>query len=113
MSDIGQVHFVDTGVCLYTHWGAPTLVEDVKRALAKRWRWDDHEYLARIVFDEMVGNEHGEETGFGIGTDVHLDVVVLITIEGNELSVDKYPGTEFEQNIFNGTFEEFLKEAIS
>jgi hypothetical protein len=66
MGDRGQVHIEDTNVALYTHWGGSELVKDVKEALAKRWRWYDPEYLARIIFEGMIGDQNGTETGFGI-----------------------------------------------
>lgn len=68
-----QVLIQDEGVYLYTHWGSGSLGEDLKRALAKRWRWTDPEYLARIIFDEMKGADF-EETGYGIGTSAHGDL---------------------------------------
>jgi hypothetical protein len=61
----------DEGVYLYTHWGAHRLPTDVAVALdsaAGRGRWQDPEYLARIVFDHMKGDDTTGETGFGIGT---------------------------------------------
>ena len=68
MGDRGQVHIVDEKVWLYTHWGASELIEVVRSALSKNWRWDDSEYLARIIFDEMIGEEQGTETGYGISS---------------------------------------------
>ena len=82
MGDRGQVHIKDEGVWLYTHWSAHNLIETVKRAMAKKWRWDDPEYLARIIFDEMVGNQQGQETGFGISSKgPHGDEWRIITID--------------------------------
>ena len=80
MGDRAQVHIKDEKVWLYTHWGRLSLVEDVKRALAKRLRWNDPEYLARIIFEEMVGDQTGTETGFGIGCAQHGDVFDYIEI---------------------------------
>ena len=54
------------GVYLYTHWAGTELPETLQSALRRGERWDDEQYLARIVFCEMVkGNESGE-TGYGI-----------------------------------------------
>jgi hypothetical protein len=54
-------------VHLYTHWGGDELAADVSKAIARRQRWDDPTYLARIVFNAMGAGEDGE-TGFGIAT---------------------------------------------
>ena len=68
-------------VCLYSHWGGDMLAT-VGAALKRgRDRWSDGEYLARIVFCEMVGNDTRSTTGYGIGTacngDLNNPVLVL------------------------------------
>lgn len=103
MGDRGQIKIGK--VYLYTHWGACELIQNLKDALAKRWRWDDHEYLTRIIYDEMVGDMFGTETGYGIGTEKHGDIWRFIEVtEDNRVIVEDYGVREFE-----GTFEEFLK----
>lgn len=55
------------GVYLYTHWEGYELPDTVRIALARgRDRWNDMPYLARIIFDQMVGDQQMETTGFGI-----------------------------------------------
>jgi len=81
MGDRGQVLMVDEKVYLYTHWNATELVETVRRALARKQRWDDPEYLARIIFCEMVKDDVKGETGFGIGTEGHGDIWRQISID--------------------------------
>ena len=55
-------------VWLYTHWRGSEYEEILRRALAKRWRWSDPSYLARIIFAEMTRGSEQDETGFGIST---------------------------------------------
>lgn len=55
-------------VYLYSHWGGYDMPLVVQKALAKKWRWDDGAYLARIIFDQMTEGSVGGETGFGIDT---------------------------------------------
>jgi len=87
MGDRAQVLIKDTGVYLYTHWESYRLQEIITKAIAKKWRWDDPEYLARIIFDEMLKDNHGEETGYGIGTSEHSDINLLITVNCEAKSV--------------------------
>jgi len=72
---------VEPSVYLYTHWGGLDLEAVVRHALAKRQRWDDPEYLTRIIFCEMVRGEERESTGFGISTSENGDIDLLITID--------------------------------
>ena len=102
MGDRAQVKIND--VFLYTHYGATDLVDDVKRAIAKNWRWSDEEYLARIIFNEMQNGDYDTETGFGISTKKHGDIWRLITIKDQKVIVE-----DNDKKIFNGSFEDFLK----
>lgn len=79
MGDRGQVKIIqsDGELYLYTHWGASDLVDDVRHALSRKERWNDEEYLTRIIFCEMLrdsGNPLDEATGFGIGLTRHSDI---------------------------------------
>jgi hypothetical protein len=107
MGDRGQVFIEDEGVWLYTHWGATGLIDDVKRALAKKWRWDDPEYLARIILEEMVGpTQYGTETGFGIsGEGPHGDEWRIITVNCKEKTITIQDN---EGNPRSYTFENFI-----
>ena len=77
MGDRAQVKIIDgygnPPVYLYTHWRGTGLQETVKRVIARGQRLDDPEYLARIILNEMQGNDRGE-TGFGISTTENPDL---------------------------------------
>lgn len=66
------VHHGDRpGVYLYTHWGGTGLPQTVLRALEKvSGLWDDDQYLARVIFCEMVKDDIGGTTGYGISAEV-------------------------------------------
>ena len=109
MGDRGQVMVKmegkDKAVYLYTHWNATDLIEIVKKAVAKKWRWNDPEYLARIIFDEMVGDYQGEETGFGIGTSKHGDIwrLIIVDTEKEHIGIEDYG-----KNKGSYSFENFI-----
>jgi hypothetical protein len=107
MGDRGQVLMKNSGVFLYTHWGACDLIAGVQRAIAKKLRWDDEEYLTRIIFDEMIGEEQGKETGFGIGTIKHDDIWLLIVVDCDkkEVTINNLP----EEKETTESFEDFIK----
>jgi hypothetical protein len=70
-------------VFLYGHWSGSELPETLRAALdtpQARDRWTDAPYLARIIFDQMVGESQGSATGYGISsrlTDNEYDLLVL------------------------------------
>ena len=102
MGDRAQVLMKDEGVYLYTHWGAYTLPKDVAVALdsqAGRGRWEDPEYLARIVFDCMKKDDTTGETGFGISTH-EGDAQFVIEVDSAKQTV------RHEDQSY--TFEEFI-----
>jgi hypothetical protein len=90
------------GVYLYSHWGGSTLPQVVRDALARGARWDDGQYLTRIIFDILTTGHTGGTTGFGIsarvgdGADRIVDVdthAQRVTIKGD---FDEYePGETF------------------
>lgn len=85
-------------IFLYSHWGGYELPEVLRKALAKRWRWDDGAYLARIIFDEMIGDEQGGETGYGISTricDNEYDLLVLHNERVYRMPERTYSGVGF------------------
>jgi len=54
-------------VCLYSHWGEYTALEELANALAKaRNRWVDESYCTRIIISQIIGNEWDSETGYGL-----------------------------------------------
>ena len=105
MGDRGQVFIADEGIYLYTHWGATELIDLVRVSLAKRDRWDDPEYLARIIFCAMIKGDEDGTTGYGIGTTKHGDIWRLITINCKMGKI--WINDNDEINSY--TFEEFIK----
>ena len=51
---------------LYTHWGGSQVTTVLASALKRGYdRTGDPEYLSRIIFQELIGDDH-RNTGFGI-----------------------------------------------
>ena len=70
MGDRGNVNVVsgeNDDVWLYTHGNGSELEQIVREALKRgKSRWDDAQYLARIIFCEMVKDDVLGLTGYGI-----------------------------------------------
>lgn len=99
-------HDPEKVVYIYTHWGGTGLAHDLQAALAKRWRWDQRDYLTRIIYDTMASGEHGTETGFGIGTDYSLpEYPQLIIGTGENIEIWTY---NQDRKIGDISFENFL-----
>lgn len=67
-------------VWFYTHWRGHDIADVVKSALAKKERWEDSSYLARIIFDELRGDDNGT-TGFGISTTLQDNEHEIIVVD--------------------------------
>lgn len=87
------------GVYLYTHWEGDRLPSIVQRALAKKERWNDESYLARIIFCEMIKKAEDEFTGFGIfhyEPDCNHDI---INLSDGMVSTDNFIGYSYDRYI--------------
>ena len=79
----GQVEIVGPygRLYLYTSHNKEDLVKQVHETLSLHKRWDDPDYLARMIFCRMVPLESWkEEKGYGIGTQLYADIELLITL---------------------------------
>ena len=65
-------------------------------------------YLARIIFEEMMRKHNYEETGFGIGSQLHDDVYKLVTVDCDNQSV-KVEHVNYSPKVeWKGSFEDFI-----
>ena len=101
----------DQCVFLYAHWDGASIYEKLRTALRRRKRWGDPEYLARIIFSELIHSSPSDETGYGIGVEQHDDVEhpipVLDCDEKRITWIDAPFGTgEMPEPL---SFEEFIK----
>ena len=79
----------DPGVYLYTHSGGRTLPLDVQNALKRQVRWDDPQYLARIIFcSMMLPGDFDEETGFGISAFVSDGGLIKVVAIERTISIN-------------------------
>jgi primase-polymerase (primpol)-like protein len=110
MSTRAQVKIKDTGVYLYQHWDGDMLEDIVRSALAREERWDNEEYLTRIIFCEMIKDNLMDSTGYGIGTSEHGDIEYLIEVDVKNQMVTVKDYNLNDQKSMG--FETFVNEAV-
>lgn len=86
-------------IYLYSHWDGGDLALTLQKALARRERWNDDAYLARIIANEVFHKAYGEETGYGLApyecdnnyNIVHVDLgLKTVTIGEVEWTFEEY-----------------------
>lgn len=71
MGDRANVKVVGHGsvVYLYTHWRGSELPQVLEESLLRaRDRWDDEQYLARVIFSDLTNGHERSTTGYGISS---------------------------------------------
>jgi hypothetical protein len=110
----GQIEIVGPygRVYLYSHNTANELVSVVSDVLSRQVRWDDPDYLSRMIFCRMIPkNKWDDELGFGIGTQLYKDVNMLITLDTVHQTIKI--SSAFETYITNSitmSFDDFLNK---
>jgi len=120
MGDRGSIFFVDRleggaleGIYMYTHWSGSTLPLIVRDALERgRGRWGDPQYLARVVFCELVKDSVLDETGYGLSTRLGDNEHVIVRVDDLTSRVSFHePGKERQPRdpgLASWSFEEYL-----
>ena len=109
MSTRCQVHFKNSGVYLYQHHDGYHLPMEVAHALSLKERWDDEEYLTRIVFDTMKDGSRATTTGYGIGTEEHGDIEYLVVLDVDNQTVEvKTWLLDKLVSVWAGSFSDFI-----
>jgi hypothetical protein len=99
-------------VYLYTHWGGSEIQLYLKAALSRRKRWDDAPYLARIIFQQMIGNDDGE-TGFGIQTYLGDNEYSPLVVDTNAQKIWTADENNLMTPLHEWTFDEFIASDFS
>lgn len=112
VKDSGQIEVVSPygKVYLYTHENAHSLIQSVHDVLSKGVRWDDPDYLSRMLFCKMIPEDEKDgEKGYGIGTQMYIDVNILVTIDTVKKHIKIY-SAENKLHHYDTTFENFVNE---
>ena len=90
-------------IYLYQHYDGYDLYKIVCNAISRKARWDDPEYLTRIIFSEMIKDHIDDTTGYGIGTSQHDDIDYLVTVNVDEQRILEWKGYDDEWEVINST----------
>ena len=120
MGDRGNLFFVDgkagkelAGIYMYSHWGGGFLPAQLRAALARgRGRWGDAQYLARIVFCELIQEDVLGETGYGLSTQIGDNEHSIIRVDDASQRVSFHePGREKnpkDKGTASWTYDEYI-----
>lgn len=115
MGDRGniQIKGKDIGgtVNFYTHWSGSHIREITATALARRQRWDDGGYLARIIFCGLIGDDVKGETGYGIACEPLDNEHPIIVVDVDKQTVVEVPDKRKDYGF--ELREESIKEPMS
>lgn len=104
MGDRGNIVVRDrdgSEVWLYSHWFGASMPAILQSAL-KRGRWDDGQYLARVIFQTLVGDD-GELTGYGISAVMRDNEHAILVVD----IAKKIVGVRSEKDIGARYVEEY------
>ena len=115
MGDRGNI--VVDGVWMYTHWDGCNIKDILKKALIRgKDRWDDSQYLARIIFCELVPAEEWQElTHYGLSISIgDNDHSILVVDTDKQQVMEHEEGTKEQKHLgdllHTWSFEEFVAE---
>jgi len=75
-------------IYMYTHWDGTSLPVTLQDALKRgQSRWDDPQYLNRIIFSEMIQNDVLDDTGYGLSTEIGDNEHEIIYVNHDTQSV--------------------------
>ena len=112
--DSGQIEIISPfgRVYLYTHNDAKSLLTIVHNTLSLKVRWDDPDYLSRMLFCEMIPEQFwSSNSGYGIGTQVYADVELLVSLDTVNQKITLSSGSHEFSN-FSMSFEEFVVDFL-
>lgn len=112
--DSGQIEIISPfgRVYLYTHNDAKSLLTIVHNTLSLKVRWDDPDYLSRMLFCEMIPEQFwSSNSGYGIGTQLYADVELLVSLDTVNQKITLSSGSHEFSN-FSMSFEEFVVDFL-
>lgn len=89
-------------VWLYTHYHGSEMKDVLQTVLARKQRWEDAAYLARIIFSELIRDDVDGELGFGISTNMLDNEHGILIVDVPNQKVVRMEETQLDRNAGTG-----------
>lgn len=86
-SNIVVVQPDNSRIWLYGHWMGEDNFRVAGEVLSRRERWNDHAYLARMLFSKMVEGDLQSDTGYGISNTMCDNEYFIVVIDPKQQTV--------------------------
>lgn len=88
-----EVKFADgNSIFIYSHWGGGgDLRQRLRKAIARKQRWDDEQYLMAIILREVLRGNLDQETGVGVAPYPGEEEFVTTTVDMEKKTIDNEP----------------------
>ena len=110
----GQIEIIGPygRVYLYSHNTADELIAVVDEVLSRKVRWNDPDYLTKMLFCRMIPQDKwNDELGFGIGTQLYTDVNMLLSLDTVHQTIKISSAFEtYVSNTISMSFEDFINK---
>lgn len=101
-------------IYLYGHWMGEDAINITHDVLARKQRWSDHSYLARMLFSKMIEADLDSDTGYGISNtpcDNEYPIIVINPAKQTVFIESDYWQKPSEPITPEVSFEEFINAA--
>lgn len=97
-------------IYLYSHWSGSSAFKQLKAGLTiGKGAWSDPEYLARIIYDQMLKGAPDPTMGYGISTIQHGDLSHPIPVLDCETRTIEWVATNGIKQPASCSFLEFIE----
>ena len=86
-SNIVVVQPDNSRIFLYGHWMGDDNYRVAGQVLSRQERWNDHAYIARMLFSLMTSHDPNSDTGFGISNHMCDNEYPIVVIDPQKQTV--------------------------
>lgn len=108
-----EVRSVDGSIFLYSHWAGADRLECLQKAMALNARWDDPDYLTRIIFDAWKGLDVESTTSWGISPAITDHEYPLLVVDTTSQTIsEEHTENITDGNLRSASFSDFAERGF-